>query len=417
MKSRSHNLHRVLLYSHDTYGLGHLRRNLAIARHLIEVVPELQVVVLTGSPAAGRFPLPRGVSLVSLPPVVKVAAEEYRSRDPRVEFAVVRRARAAIIADVARRFEPDVFLVDHAPHGMKGELLLAFDTLRSHSPRTRIVLGLRDVIDDAATIRSAWEQQGVFDTLERVFDHVVIYGRRDMLDLATAYGFPRSVRERTTYCGYLWRTGTSAAPEQIPDGIPDRFVLATGGGGGDGLDVLIATLHAAEALGMPSLLVSGPLMDAGERCRLEAAVSASPGGRIVEFVPGLERLMKSAAAIVTMGGYNSLCEVVPTGVPAIVVPRVWPRREQAIRAALFAERGLVHVVDPGPALEARLLPVLRDALASPRQTGAAIPLDDGFDRLCDVLMTEADLGAAAARPMIWPSIAASPSVLEERVPA
>src|SRR5207245_706272 len=67
----------VLLYSHDTYGLGHLRRNTTIAHGLRQRAPQLHITLLTGSPVADQWPLPEGVSLVHLPPVVKVGPDEY----------------------------------------------------------------------------------------------------------------------------------------------------------------------------------------------------------------------------------------------------------------------------------------------------------------------------------------------------
>ena len=380
-------LQRLLLYSHDTYGLGHLRRNVLIAEDLLTHVPGLQAVLLSGSPVAGRFPLPRNLTLVPLPPVVKTGVDEYAARDSRLPFSVVRRARTAIMADVARRFEPDVLLVDHAPQGMKGELLPVFDALRRWSPATRIVLGLRDVVDDPSAVRHAWAEQDVAATLRDVYDRVAVYGSHDLEDVAE-YGIPGSTLARTTYCGYLCRR---PAPAEAPfDGwTPEtRFVLGTAGGGGDGVEVLRATLAAAERLRLPSLLVSGPLMERDERGALEAEVAASRAGRLVEFMPGLEGIMTAASAVVTMGGYNSLMEAVPSGSPTIVVPRTWPRREQAIRAQLFAARGLVRVVPAGAALADRLAAALQVALAEPRR--AAVPFDTlGLPRLRELLLAEA----------------------------
>ena len=198
-------LRRLMLYAHDTYGLGHLRRNLAIASHLLRTTEQLQIVLVSGSPVAARFPLPRGLSLVRLPSVVKVAPEEYASRDGQVSFGIVSRARAAIIADIARRFQPDALLVDHAPQGMKGELLPTFEVLRRHVPETRIVLGLRDVLDDPTAVRETWAAQGVLDTLEDVYHRVLVYGSRDLLDVGAAYGIPARLRPRISYCGYVAR--------------------------------------------------------------------------------------------------------------------------------------------------------------------------------------------------------------------
>ncbi|HUY60602.1 MAG TPA: glycosyltransferase [Candidatus Dormibacteraeota bacterium] len=385
MNARSRGaLRSILLYAHDTYGLGHLRRNLAIADHLLRAHPGLQAVLMSGSPVAERFTLPAGLSLVHLPPVVKVGPERYRPRDQRLDLRLVRRARTAIMADVARRLRPDVFLVDHAPQGMRGELLPVFDALRQASPATRIVLGLRDVLDDPATVRRTWTADGVYRTLDEVFDRILVYGSAGLLDLGAAYGLPPRVAAKVSYCGYLARPAAAATRPN-----PATVVVGTAGGGGDGAEMLAATLTACRALSLPSLVVTGPLMAPADRRALEAQAATDPRARALEFVSDLAATITGASAVVTMGGYNTLCELVRSGVPTVVVPRVQPRREQAIRAQLFAGRGLVQVVEPGRDLAARLEPALSAALAAGRR---ATPADldlDGLPRLAGILEEEA----------------------------
>ena len=46
---------RVILYSHDTFGLGHLRRSRALATALTASNPNASAIILTGSPVAGRL--------------------------------------------------------------------------------------------------------------------------------------------------------------------------------------------------------------------------------------------------------------------------------------------------------------------------------------------------------------------------
>src|SRR5438128_7085044 len=151
---------QILLYSHDTYGLGHLRRNTAIAHALLQRSPELRITMITGSPVADQFPLPPGVSLVRLPSVVKVGYEEYRPVEAR-SWSGVRAERAGIISATLLRLRPDIFLVDHAPLGMKGELGLGLQMAREELKQTRIMLGLRDIIDHADVDRRSWKEQGI----------------------------------------------------------------------------------------------------------------------------------------------------------------------------------------------------------------------------------------------------------------
>lgn len=387
-------LRRILLYSHDTYGLGHLRRNLAIAGHLLRTVDQLQIVLVSGSPVASRFTLPRGLQIVSLPPVVKVAPEAYDARNRQIGFGVVSRARAAIIADVARRFRPDVLLVDHAPLGMKGELLPTFETLRRNVPGARIVLGLRDVLDDPAHVRCAWAEEGILERIEQVYDRILVYGSQEIHDAAGAYGITGPARERVSYCGYISRVDERPVPIRRPLAPSSpRYVLGTAGGGEDGFEVLTATLHAAAALDLDALIVAGPLMHPDGRERL-VADAARTGGRVkvVDFVPDMDATMAGASAIVTMGGYNTLCEAVASGAPTVVIPRTWPRREQAIRARLFEERGLVRVVDPGEDLPGRLVHQLRAALADHRRPTPGIDLH-GARRVREALLEEAAIAA------------------------
>src|SRR5437667_2653174 len=49
--------------------------------------------------------------------------------------------------------------VDHAPAGMKGELLAALAFIRKEMLATRCVLGLRDILDSAEVVRDLWRSE------------------------------------------------------------------------------------------------------------------------------------------------------------------------------------------------------------------------------------------------------------------
>lgn len=345
---------KILLYSHDTYGLGHLRRNLAIASHLLAGHPGRQVVLMSGSSVSDYFARPAGLTLVKLPPVIKVGAEQYRPADSRLSVSLVRRIRTAVMADVARRFRPDVLLVDHSPAGMNGELLPVFEELARHSPATRVALGLRDILDEPASVRANWTKQEIYGLLENVYDELYVYGSQDVFDLGAAYGLSQPVRDRLLYCGYLDKPPAATSANVTVPALNGPYLLATAGGGGDGTQVLDAAMCAAATLGLQALIVTGPLMSESDQHRLHQRGGQVPGATVVPFHPQLRAAMTQASVVVTMGGYNSLCEAVAAGTRTLVVPRVAPRREQAIRAELFARRGLVDVVLPGPDLTQRL---------------------------------------------------------------
>jgi len=377
---------RVLLYSHDTYGLGHLRRNLVIARQLLGTARPPQVVLASGSPVIDQVPRPPGLVCVQLPPVVKTGEDEYRSLEPSLTISLVRRARSAVLSDVVARWKPNVLLVDHAPQGMKGELLPIFDELPRASPRTRVVLGLRDILDDPERVRSTWHADGVYDTLEQSYHRVLVYGERKLFDLGETYQIPEPVASRLEYCGYV--TGDRAEQPTRPSGVPRNrdYVLGTVGGGGDGVEVLIATVEVAARVGALAVLCTGPLMSEADRRVLRSAVAARPGTIIMEHVEDVGAIAAGARCVVTRGGYNSLCELIHLGVPTVVVPRSWPRREQLLRARGFAARGLVRLVEEdGPELAVRLAEAVGQAMAMPTEPPSHALDLSGRERVVDAL--------------------------------
>jgi predicted glycosyltransferase/nucleoside-diphosphate-sugar epimerase len=346
---------RIVLYSHDTYGLGHFRRNTAIAHALLEQSPGLSITMITGSPVADQFPLPSGVSLVRLPSVVKVGPDEYRPAAAR-SWSGVRAERAGIISSTLLRLRPDVFLVDHAPLGMKGELVLALQLAREELKQTRVVLGLRDILDRPDRVRESWREQGVYPVLEQAYDEVLIYGSRERFDAVREYDFPPSVAGRTVFTGYIAKERGLEPALSVRDAwsrarrLGDRRVLATGGGGGDAATMLLATIDAWEKLRHllfgQLLVVVGPLMSAADRAAVEARAARTPSVEIIHASKSMLSLIGSADLVVTMGGYNSVVEAVAARKPLVICPRTSPRVEQLLRAEMIAGLGLARVARP-----------------------------------------------------------------------
>ena len=68
---------RLLVYSHDSFGLGHLRRCQTIAHHLVDAFPDLTALILSGSPIIGSFDFKSRVDFVRVPGVIKLRNGEY----------------------------------------------------------------------------------------------------------------------------------------------------------------------------------------------------------------------------------------------------------------------------------------------------------------------------------------------------
>lgn len=367
---------RVLLYSHDTFGLGHLRRNLAIATHLLQRRQPFSALLLTGSPVAASWPMPAGLKVQALTPVVKTGAEEYVSRDGASSFASVKASREKVILDSIIRYRPDVFLIDHAPAGMKGELLKALAFIRKTMPETRTVLGLRDILDSPEVVRSLWQEQNIYQLLDNAYDHILVYGSRHLFDLVREYEIPDCIAAKTHYCGYIARTiKTISTPDSWPSNVSHAarpVVLVTAGGGGDGYPLLSAYLRALNNLPQgvaQSILVPGPLMAPDEQRTLSAAAAQRSDVRVVLFTTDLLELIQRADLVVSMAGYNTTAEILVAKKPAILVPRGAPRMEQRLRATLLHKLGLAWAILPEEDLVTRLTQLVRDALAGAKPPG------------------------------------------------
>jgi predicted glycosyltransferase len=376
---------RIIFYSHDTYGLGHIRRTLCLVRALIDEEPTADILLATGSPIIGQLTVPEGVRLVSLKPVVKTGAETYEARDGSMDRRQVIAHRSAQLLGAVRFFRPDVLVVDHAPLGMKGELVPALEFLRRKLPRSRIVLGLRDILDEPEVVRRTWREQRIYEVLEHYYDHILVYGQRRHFDVDREYALPDAVRSKVEFVGYI-RKREPLIPADVvrrrlgvPPGAP--LLLATVGGGGDGAEVLSTAIAAVGRIrrrrpNLRALIVTGPLMDTATQHALAAAEQKTPGLKVAGFVPHLTSAMAAADVLVSMAGYNTVTEILALGRRAVLVPRVVPRREQWIRARLLQRHGLAQMLDPAELTPDSLAWAVEQSLDEPdRPPTQAIALD------------------------------------------
>jgi UDP-glucuronate 4-epimerase len=342
---------RVLAYSHDGYGLGHLRRNLRIVTGLRRERPDVQALLVTGAKSAERLAAPFRVDCVQLPPVVKVANGRYAAEDGACSFEEVLLRRSAVIADAVREFGPDLLLVDRYPRGMHDELALGLRVHAEQRPGAPAVLGLRDILDAPDAIRGEWLANRYSDTIRDTYELVLLYGDPAVYDPIREYGLPDEVAERIRFTGYLTDDllAVDALKVRRRHGVAERrLAVCTLGGGKDAADIAQAFLSAMESLrerGWYGVLITGPYMASDDvgRLRRRGAARSMSVLRVVDDIPSY---LVAADAVVCMGGYNTVCELLALAVPAVIVPRIQPRQEQRMRAELLRERGLLRWLDP-----------------------------------------------------------------------
>ena len=374
----------VLIYAQDSTGLGHVRRCATIAKALLERRPDTAVVLATKSRWPASFGLGPRFDFLKLPSQVTQAAATPIESD--AELAAVRGLRRAYLREAVTHLRPRLILVDNEPLGFGGDMVEALDV----APReTRLVFGMRDVVDDPDRTARRWAEVGALEALRQRFDRTIIYGHPDLFDTLGTYELPAEVRTRAVYNGYICAPRDDVDIERFREreGLAGQpFILVTGGGGGDAISMLSMTIEAARQMDPRPrlLLVTGPLMSPEDRAVVTER--ARQDGHIVRTEVDLLAALTAADAVVTMGGYNTLVEAMMIGRRPIVLPRATHKLEQFMRAQAFEAHGLVRCLGPQQASPDVLARAIEAELANPTRLDALQYLDLNAHRAAGLLL-------------------------------
>ncbi|PPG35442.1 glycosyl transferase family 28 [Pseudoclavibacter sp. RFBG4] len=335
---------KIVLFSHDSVGLGHVRRNLALARAFTEAADRdgtgpVTGLLVTGEPVALKFPLPRGWEWLVIPGITK-SGSSYGARRLDVPFGDLTQLRGRIVRGALLSFGPDLVVVDRHPYGVRQELAPALRDLKRERPETRIVLGMREVLDEPARAAKEWAKLDL-DQFCRDFDQIWVYGDPRVHDPVESGEIPAAVSHLVRHTGYL---SAGRAVGRSPRMVEQPYVVSMFGGGSDAFELAELAARTPVPEGFEHLVVTGPQMPSADFRRVQAA--AGPHVQLHKSVPDGLACLREASAAVLMGGYNTMCELLSSHVPALVVPRTSPRTEQLIRATALERHGAVSVLEP-----------------------------------------------------------------------
>jgi len=373
----------ILIYSHDTYGLGNIRRTIAIAEHVVSSFHDVNILIITGSPVIQSFRLSERIDYIKLPCFVRTDRNCYSSKFLLLNNDSVTALRANIIRSVFQDFEPDLILVDKNPCGIANELSELFSDLNSQFNRPKMVLLLRDILDESEATQHLWKSQRYDEFVCQEYDGVLVVGEKAIFDLGEMYRFSTKLKTMLHYCGYIKRSNSTVAsiPKTVGKNKPCQRVLVMAGGGQDGYDLLRNYLIAQQYFcteSHESLLFCGPELSLVQQQEIVALGKQCANTRIEEFTNRLESHIARADLLICMGGYNTVCEAMSYKKQTIIVPRNYPVTEQTMRAKLFEELGLLKMIHPDhltPELLASKLKELLDDDNESRCTPERLALD------------------------------------------
>lgn len=365
---------RLLVYSHDAYGLGNIRRMLAICEHLLSEIPELSILLLSGSPMLQGFRLPKGLDYIKLPCLNRGSNGEIAVKYLGMSIEETVRLRSQLILSAAMSFQPDLFLVDKKPYGIKKELADTVNYFHQQAPQTKLVLLLRDVLDSPEVTVYEWTKNDYYTAVEKYYHQVLIVGTPEVFDTIKEYQFSSIITQKSRYCGYIRREIGLKASQNIRDELQllpkERLILVTPGGGEDGYELVNAYLATINLLPKAnhykSLIIYGPEMPVSQKQLIILAAKNNSSVQVREFTDDLISYIQAADVIVSMAGYNTVCEILSANKPAVIIPRYYPSQEQLIRAQRMAKLGLFTVINQEDLRAEVLQDVIVNKLAFPK---------------------------------------------------
>jgi predicted glycosyltransferase len=385
---------KIVVYSHDTFGLGNIRRMLAIAKAMVVNNPNVSILILSGSPILHAFRIPSQIDYIKLPCLTRTVNEDYKAKFLNLKIDNILRLRGNIIQSAIFDFDPDLILVDKKPFGVSDELQPTLKALRRQNHKAKLVLLLRDILDRPETTMRIWQKNQYHSAIANHYDEVLVVGNPEIFDLRHEYQFPQGSYHKVRYCGYLsserGKTSRTELRSQLGCLANEQLVLVTPGGGKDGYQLLNAYVngmlsHAPSRL-FKSLIICGPEMAEEQRGHIQALLKNRPDVIVQHFTDDMMAYMNAADLVISMGGYNTVCELLTLNKRAIVVPRVNPEQEQWLRAERMDRINLLRALHPKKLNPALLISLVVEelALSGQGQYPATIAMD-GLHEVCKAI--------------------------------
>jgi len=346
---------RIAIYSQDGFGLGHMQRTCSIAWEIYRLRAEASILTFSDSQLGQFFPISPHHDYIKLPSIAKDSPGNWKATHLSMSFPEILHLRKQLISHVLLNYAPDIFLVDHMPHGAMGELLPALEAIKHSRIHTQVVLGLRDILDSPQVTINRWQVEGAYDVIERYYARILVFGMQDVYDVAKEYQIPEKDAKKVFYCGYVTNLATASNAQLVRarylgnQSTDARLIVVMAGGGADAYPMMSTLIDA-----LPKVLedqqcvlavVTGPFMPPELIDDLSRRVAQLPI-YMLESVNDSLSYISAADLVISMAGYNTSVEILRMKTPAILIPRAGPSAEQRTRARLFSDRHWVDLIDP-----------------------------------------------------------------------
>ena len=372
----------LLFYCQHSLGMGHLVRALTLAESLAK---RFQVVFLNG----GRFPnhtvAPLGVEVINLPPIGMAEDNSIYSQDPQYSLAEAQSNRRQMILSAFADYRPQAILIELFPFGRKkfaGELLPLLKAVRRSENHPLVMCSLRDIMVNARKDQVRHDNRARW-LIDRYFDGILVHSDPQFASLDESFKPTKPLQKPVFYTGFVLPRG-----EAKPKKIRQRQVVVSAGGGMVGAPLFQVAIKAQPILWaqlkLPMTLVAGPFLPEPDWQDLIEKTQRSPGLTLLRHVPNMTELLSSHSVSVSQCGYNTVMDLLKSGISALVVPFSQGQEdEQGNRAQRLSNLGLLREVEASELdVERFVLEVRKSLTFKPNPSALAL---NGAARSTDII--------------------------------
>ena len=342
---------RVMYYTHNSIGLGHAFRALAVITGMREHRPDIDFLVVSGTSVPELF-LKNRIEIVKLPSIKFHIDDNTYFLGPRylrdASVDEVSDLRQRIIEDTFNGFRPDVLIVEHNMLGQRGEIIPLLLKKWRHIPKTD-TFGLvhisRGILRNPSLIEAPFNDRRQMSEsiyVGDLYDFIYVMEDREIIDVNKAYfGNRRSLEKKIQYMGKItFKTRNELAPREsilrMLDGSGYEIILASLGRKRSSLTIAELLVQAFYDLNLENryriFFVIDPYLDVALRQQM---IQNFSNGHVyfLDFLPNFVDIVNVSCLVIGRAGYNTLSEILLTDSKAILIPEDHGHGEQETRLA------------------------------------------------------------------------------------
>lgn len=365
---------RVTFYCQHVLGMGHLVRSTEIVRSL---ALDFSVQFVIGGEIPDGFPIPANVQTIGLPPL-KTDSDfsNLQSCDSLFDLEQTKTTRRDLLLRAFDEFQPDVLVTELFPFGRKQfsfELLPLLERARNSGrpDKTLIVCSLRDILV-ARKDQQEYEER-VCKTINESYDLILVHADSNLQRLDETFLRVRDLRCPVAYTGYVVQEKSNilafTRPSAWQSDEPTIVVSNGSGQAPSGHLLLEGALRAAfllqDQISHRFQVFAGPFIPEPAYRRLQNLAGRSGNVTLARYTPSLTAYLEQAELSISMAGYNTIMDILSTGVRALVCPFTGGRdQEQTVRAEKMARKGVLGVLSQEQLAPDQLASAILEALCS-----------------------------------------------------